>query len=167
MSMPRPKRKIQPYVDAKLAYRLESYCATQGHKIGGVVESALIQYLERETDADLIYKRLDRHGRSITRVQRDLDALMESFSVFVQMWFAVTPETPADQRASAHQKAAKRYKDYVTYVSKKLSSGELLIDDIAKNVADDHILSEALRDEEYYDQQNSQRVDADVEQTYE
>ena len=54
MAMSQPKRKIQPYVDTKLANRLESYCASKGHKLGSIVESALYQYLDRETDADLM-----------------------------------------------------------------------------------------------------------------
>jgi len=89
-----------------------------------VVESALTQYLDHEiTDRALLLRRLNRLDRQITTFQRDFDLFSQAFGVFVQVWFAHTPQIPEAGRSAAEQTALKRYRRFLDHVSRQLEDG--------------------------------------------
>jgi hypothetical protein len=77
-------------------------------------------------------RRLDRLGRAIARTQRDLEIFMESFMVFVKLWFAHTPPVAADQKPAAQASAEARHKQLVVYVSDLLARGHRAFDDFPR-----------------------------------
>lgn len=129
------RKNIHPYLSDDLLARFKKYCAATNATESSVVEEALQRFFDDRYDVQLILRRLDRQGRSIDRIKRDLDFFAQAFSVFVQVWFAHAPKLPDDARATANSMAQKRYGDFVEYVARSCASGdrffELLTQDIA------------------------------------
>lgn len=149
---PRPKAKrgrparIQPYLPTALRQRFTAYCAATGTTESAVVQAALKQYLDGTSDQALIIRRMDRLGRAIERLERDLGLLSEAFAVWVQIWFAHAPTIPASGRDTARRESAGRFQQYVAHVATRLSAGKRFVDNFAKEkVADDAELASIIQ----------------------
>jgi hypothetical protein len=115
-----------------LRQRLRLYAARRRATESSVVESALNQYLDHEmTDRALILRRLNRVDRQNSTLQRDFDLLSQAFGVFVQVWFAHTPQIPEGGRAAAEQTALKRYGRFLDHVSRQLEDGSRFARELA------------------------------------
>src|SRR5262245_41920485 len=100
----RGRIRLQSYMDASMAQRLEAVCA-QGLTEGAVVYAALGKYLDGTGDAALVMRRLDRLGRAVDRLQRDVELLSETLATFIQLWLVHTPQIPDEANASARTSA--------------------------------------------------------------
>jgi hypothetical protein len=140
------RKRLHPYVARELRDRLAQYCAAGDVTESAVVEAALRQYLDRTSDATLLLRRLDRLGRAVARLQRDLALQSEAFAVFVQVWFAHTPAMAADSRTPAQAAAEQRYEKFVDYVAEQFSGGHRFLDDLSREtLADEGELAAAAR----------------------
>lgn len=126
------RRRLYPYVTRELGDRLAQYCAASNTTESAVVAAVLRQYLDKTGDATLLLRRLDRLGRAVARLQRDLELQSEAFAVFVQVWFAHSPTLPADSRRTAQAAAEERYEKFVHYVAEQFSSGHRFLDDLPR-----------------------------------
>lgn len=143
------RRNIHPYLSDNIYDRFKSYCAATGSTESSVAEAALQQFLDDSKDFTLVMRRLDRLGRNIGRIERDLEIFSEAFSIFVQMWFAHTPKISESERDVSQRQAWDRYQQFVDYVASKLASGHRFINDmIQDNIADPSELSKAVSDSE-------------------
>lgn len=122
--------RVQPYVPAELAKRLEMHCAATGVTESAGVTAALEQWLDGTGDKTLLLRRLDRLGRALERLHRDEEFLSEAFSVFVRIWFAHTPNVPEDRRSAARASAEGRYRQFVQHVVEQFSGGRRFVDDL-------------------------------------
>jgi hypothetical protein len=121
----RPRRgrsQIHAFIADDVHGRVKAYCARRGLSECSVIEVALTQHLDQATDAALIMRRLDRTGRRIDKIRADLELLTEFVSLWVRLWFAHTPQIADAQKGAAQTSAAKRYEQFLTYVSKRLAS---------------------------------------------
>jgi hypothetical protein len=125
---------------------LEYFCKKNRNiSKGKVTEASLKKFLQRNTDDDLILRRLERVTRTLERQDRDNDILMEAFSAFVKIWMAHTPRIPDEHREAAKSSAAARYHDFVNHVSRQVSLGHRFVDDLVQDVpADDSELKAVL-----------------------
>jgi hypothetical protein len=94
-SIRRGHMRLQSYVEPQLAERVDRYCAATGISESALIKSSVSQYLDGTSDVTL----LDRLGRALERVHRDLELLCEGFAVFVRLWLAHTPTIPEDGSA--------------------------------------------------------------------
>jgi hypothetical protein len=131
------RRRLYPYVLREIGDRLASYCAATDTTESAVVEAALRQYLDKTSDASLLLRRMDRLGRAVERLQRDLDLQSEAFAAFVQLWFAHTPPVAPEARKAAQAAAEERYEKFVNYVASQFSSGHRFLDDLARETLAD------------------------------
>ncbi|SPD72445.1 conserved hypothetical protein [uncultured Desulfobacterium sp.] len=139
------RKNIHPYLSDTLMRRFKKYCTTTGATESSVVEEALQRFFNDQYDTELVLRRLNRFGRSIDRVSRDLDFLGEAFSVFVRLWFAHTPKVPDEAKAAANQSAKSRYQDFVEYVVRSAGSGKLFFDLLPREeISDDAELQKAV-----------------------
>jgi hypothetical protein len=137
------RKNIHPYLSDSLMNRFKKYCSTTGSTESSVVEEALQRFFDDRYDTALLLRRLDRQGRSVTRLARDLDFFAQAFSIFVQIWFAYTPKIPEDAKGPANQLAQKRFADYIDYVARSMASGDKFFDLIPRDeIADETELSE-------------------------
>lgn len=131
------RKNIHPYLNQRLYDRFKGYCWKMGVTESSVVEEALTRFLDEQGDMPLVLRKIDRQTRSIERMDRDVKALSEAFSVFVQVYFAHTPEIPEDEKQIAQHDARSRYLKFLDYVAEQISSGHTLVDDLVKDsVAD-------------------------------
>jgi hypothetical protein len=139
------RRNIHPYLSDPLIERFKAYCAATGATESSVAEAALQQFLDDSKDFTLVMRRLDRMGRTLGRLERDLGMLSEAFSVFVQLWFAHTPKIAEVEKDASKRQAWDRYLQYVDFVASKLSTGHRFIDDLVQDdIADTTELAEAV-----------------------
>lgn len=139
------RKNIHPYLSDDLMARFKKYCAATNATESSVVEEALQRFFDDRYDVQLLLRRLDRHGRSVDRINRDLDLFAQAFSVFVQVWFAHTPKLPDDARAAANSIAQKRYGDFLDYVARSFASGNKLFDLLTQDVTINSDLEAAAR----------------------
>jgi hypothetical protein len=126
----RGRHQLHPHISDDLYKRLKAYCARRALTDGGVVEAALHQYLDQSSDAALVMRRLDRAGRRVDKLRRDVEILTEFVCVWVRLWFAHTPQIPDSGRPAAIASATKRYEQLLEFVSKRLSAGQRLAVDL-------------------------------------
>ena len=139
--MSRTPKPIRTRLHARIApqtrKRLKEHCAARGISSRAGVEEAIARYLDDVSDPGLIMKRLDRLGRAVARVQRDNELFMESFTVFVKLWFAHTPSVGEADKPAAQVNAEARYRQFVKYVSDLLARGHRAFDDFPReSIAD-------------------------------
>lgn len=140
----RPKQQIHPFVSYDVYRRFRVYCARRGVSQAAVVETAIRQYLDQSSDPALIMRRLDRSGRRLERIRREVELLSEFVSVWVRLWLAHTPQLPEAARTAAQSSAAKRYQQILEFVSKRLSGGQRLATDlIGDEIGDEDELASA------------------------
>ena len=129
------KFKIQSYISRDNDAALKKYLAAYPKKSkSSVVDAALSDFFANTTDADVLYRRLDRQHRAVGKVARDLEVLQEAFAVFVRLWLAHTPRIGEGERDSAQASAAQRYEQFCDFVGKQLSQGHKFVDDVAEDV---------------------------------
>lgn len=134
----RTKGQIRSWLPTALRQRVRLYAARRGATESSVVESALNEYLDHEiTDRALILRRLNRLDRQILTFQRDFDLLSQAFGVFVQVWFAHTPQIPEAGRTAAEQTALKRYTRFLEHVSRQLEDGTRFARELAPDAEPD------------------------------
>jgi hypothetical protein len=125
----RPRRgrsQVHAFIADDVYRRFKAYCARRGLSDCSVIEEALKQHLDQTTDAALIMRRLDRTGRRIDKIRADLELLTEFVSLWVRLWFAHTPQIADAQKGAAQSSAAKRYEQFLAYLSKRLSGSQRL-----------------------------------------
>jgi hypothetical protein len=119
-------------VSRELEARLSKHCDGGGVTQSAVVEEALRLHLDGTEDRTLLFRRLDRLGRAVARLQRDVELQAEAFGVFVRLWFAHTPSVAAEARGAVQRSAEGRYRQYVQYVAEQFSGGRRFIDDLPR-----------------------------------
>jgi predicted DNA-binding protein len=147
------RQRITPYVPTELARRLDAVCATTHVTESAYVTDALQRHMDGTGDMTLILRRMDRLGRALTRVHRDLELYSEAFGVFVRHALAHAPNVPEGRRDEMRARAESRYKKFVEHVAEQYSGGHRFLDDlphemVAHDAELDGILAKAGEDEE-------------------
>ena len=127
--------KIQTYLENDLVKRLDHFVdGRPGLTRSGVVEAAILAYLGEQTDTNLLYRRLDRMSRSLGKLDRDQDLLLEVFGMFIKLWFAHTPRIPESERDQQQQFAQQRFVQFVEAVGRDYADGHRLVDDLVTDM---------------------------------
>lgn len=141
------RKNIHPYLSAELHSRFTQYCNQRGVTATSVVEEALSQYLEEKDDTASVLKQLQRQNRSIMRVDNQVGVLSEAFSLFLQYWFAHTPELHPEEKSAASLDAKRRYNDFVEFLVKRMGTGSRFSDEIIKeSLHDGYELRDAAKE---------------------
>jgi hypothetical protein len=135
--------RLHARISPQTRKRLREHCAARGISSRAGLEAALTEYLDDVGDPTLLMRRLDRLGRAIARTQRDTEIFMETFMVFVKLWFAHTPVVADEHKRAAQASAEARYKQFVGYVQDLLARGHRAFDDFPREpIADSHELAD-------------------------
>lgn len=132
----RTRQQIYPCVTPALRKRLSLYASKKGTSYSSVVEAALMQYLDGDaSDRALVLRRLDRVGRDLAVLERDLDVLSHAFGVFLQVWLAHTPPIDAGMKPTAEQSARERYARFLDHLAAEAMKGESFVRQVAEGWA--------------------------------
>ena len=140
----RGRTQVHAFIEDDLYKRFKAYSGRRGLADGAVIEEAIKQHLDQSTDAALIMRRLDRSGRRIDKMRSDVEMLTEFMSLWVRLWFAHTPRIADAQKGAAQADAAKRYEQFLAFVTKRLSSPQRLAVEL---LGDDQLIDPAERPE--------------------
>jgi hypothetical protein len=119
------------YLDRDLSDALEALGAAPGTNKSRLVNDAVAAWLARratkEVD-DLFKARLDRITREIDKGRRDVEVLLESFSLFVRYQLAVMAPLP-EADAAARAVGQKRFDAFLSQVGRQLAAGRRTLGD--------------------------------------
>lgn len=94
-----------------------------------IVQAAVAAFLSAdgaEAQEGALARRLDRIGRELERIQRDVTISNEAVALFVKAWLTATPVlAEADQRAQ-NAKGQERYAGFLEALARRVATGRLL-----------------------------------------
>ncbi len=141
--------RIHPCIQRTLRARLRQHCASVNATETAVVERAIEKYIDGTGDKTLLFRRLDRIGRAIERLEHAVDLHMEAYAIWVKLWFAHTPSVPEEAKRAARSLAESRYKQFVDHVAAEFNGGKRFLQDLPhESIADEKELLEATDDED-------------------
>lgn len=114
------------YLDDDLTAQLDALSAAPGSSKSAIVADALRQYLRQKasTDQDEALKaRLDRLSRHHERLERDINVLVETLTVYVRYYLLFTAHLP-DPDNAARAKARERFEAFVARVGQGMARGK-------------------------------------------
>jgi predicted transcriptional regulator len=83
------KQRLSVYLDADMMAHLEKLASKEHAAKSSIAEAAIISFLTAD-DADrweaAVTRRLDRLTRSVDRVERELESLVEALALYVRAW---------------------------------------------------------------------------------
>jgi len=114
------------YLDDVLSRELNRLAEKPGASKSGIVADALRAYIKRgaETEVDAVLRiRLDRFSRAQTRVERNLEILLETLALYVRWQLTVTAPLPESEQAAARAAGELRFQSFVDQLSRRLTAG--------------------------------------------
>ncbi len=128
------KDRHQIWLDAALGAELDRLGAKPGASKSAIVAAALRAFFERQGSAavdDLLRLRLDRINRSLGRLERNDQVLLESLALFVRYQLTVTAPLPEADKA-AQAVGRERFQRFVDQVGRQLADGRSTFPDKAE-----------------------------------
>jgi predicted transcriptional regulator len=94
-----------------------------------IVQVAVASYLSPDGDEAAeaaVVRRLDRIGRALDRLERDVTISNEAVALFVKAWLMATPTLSAGDQKAQNAKGQERYVGFLEALSRRLAAGRLL-----------------------------------------
>lgn len=135
------------YLDDELTDRLEQLAARPGASKSAIVADALKARFARGAAIEIdpvIKARLDRTTRSLSRIERDLQIVLESLGLFIRYQLTVIPPLPEADQAAARALGQERFQHFIDQVGRRLASAKSLTREVLGRVApeDDGLVNE-------------------------
>ena len=114
------------YLDDELTTQLEALSAAPGSSKSAIVADALRQYLRhkaRNDQDEALKTRLDRLSRHHERLERDINVLVETLTVFVRYYLLFTAHLP-DPDNAARANGRERFEGFIARVGSGLATGK-------------------------------------------
>lgn len=131
---------------------LEAACLQTGATKTSLVETALVELLEKKSDQRALaamVKRLDKMSRAIERLAGDASAQTETLALYILYYFCITPPLPESARASSEALGRKRFEYFIAQVGDRLSGkeryGDALLDHMGLEERDSERAAEAMQ----------------------
>jgi len=115
------------YLDQALAEQLTALAAKPCTTKSAVVAKALEDYLTRTRNADIepaLKTRLDHSSRTLNRILREQQVLLETLGLFIRYMLMVTPPLPTAEQAAARALGQERFNALIEQVGRRLSQGK-------------------------------------------
>lgn len=127
------KDRHQIWLEAALGGELDRLGAKPGASKSAIVSAALRAFFERQASTavdDLLRVRLDRMTRTLGRLERNQQVLLESLALFVRYQLTVTAPLPEADKA-AQSVGRERFQRFVDQVGRQLADGRATFPDPA------------------------------------
>lgn len=128
------------YLDKALTDELDRLASKPGSSKSGIVADALRAWLARAatSEVDAVLKtRLDRFVRTLARVERNQEILLETLALSVQWQLTVTAPIPDSEQAAARAAGERRFDSFVTQLARRLAAGRSLGRALASRLGED------------------------------
>lgn len=120
------KSRLSVYLEPDRLRQLEAFAAKHGRSKSLVAEAAIAAFLEPpavERHEQALLRRLDHHGRSVERLERNLAILTELTALFVRQWLVVAPVIGEAGQAAAQARGRERFQGFMNVLGRRLASG--------------------------------------------
>ncbi len=123
------KVQTKVFLSRDLSLALDAAARRMRRSKSEIIQAALAAFLSADSDEAreaAVVRRLDRMGRELERIQRDVTISNEAVALFVKAWLTATPVlAEADQRAQS-AKGQERYVGFLEALGRRLETGKLL-----------------------------------------
>ena len=127
------KQRLCVNLTAQVAEQLELAAKRPGASKSTIIHAALDRFLkgDRDLEAGLtIAPRLDRVGRQLDRIERDLSIIIETVGLHVRYHLSVTPRVADSEQEAARALGRDRFELFVAQIGRRLASGKGLITEV-------------------------------------
>lgn len=131
------KERLSVYLDPQVMRSLIDYAERRGKSKSLVAEAAISAFLSpdaAERQEATFARRLDRLGRQMERLERDVGISVEAVALFVRFWLTATPTLPEQAQAAARAKGAERYEAFIEALGRRLAKGPTLFGEVSLDV---------------------------------
>lgn len=121
------------YLNDELTERLEQLAARPGASKSAIVADALKAWFAKGAAIEIdpvIKARLDRTTRSLARIERDLQIVLEALGLFIRYQLTVIPPLPEADQAAARALGQERFQHFIDQVGRRLASAKSLTRDV-------------------------------------
>jgi hypothetical protein len=132
------KQRLCVNLTAQVAEQLELAAKRPGASKSTIIHAALDRFLsvDRDLEAGItIARRLDRIGRQLDRLERDLSIVIETVGLHVRYHLSVTPRMADSEQEAARALGRDRFELFVNQVGRRLASGGGLIAEVIDRAA--------------------------------
>ena len=134
------KERLSVYLEPEVMRALIDYAERRGQSKSLIAEAAIGTFLSpdaAERQEATFTRRLDRLGRQIERLERDVAISVEALALFVRFWLTTTPTLPEQALAAARAKGAERYDAFVEALGRRLAKGPTLVREVSMDMPSD------------------------------
>ena len=127
------------YLDEALSEELARLARKPGSSKSGIIADALRAYLTRGAgkEADAALKaRLDRFTRTVARVERNQEVLLETLALYVRWQLTVTAPLPESEQAAARAAGEARFQSFIEQLCRRLAAGRGLGHELVDRIGD-------------------------------
>ena len=123
------KVQTKVFLARDLSLALDAAALRMKRSKSEIMQAAVAAYLSPDGDEAAeaaVVRRLDRIGRDLNRLERDVTISNEAIALFVKAWLTATPSLGAGDQKAQNAKGQERYAGFLEALSRRLSSGRLL-----------------------------------------
>lgn len=123
------KVQTKVFLARDLSLALDAAARRMKRSKSEIVQAAVAAYLSpdgNEAAEAAVVRRLDRIGRSLERLERDVTISNEAVALFVKAWLTATPSLAGGDQKAQNAKGQERYAGFLEALSRRLASGRLL-----------------------------------------
>jgi len=133
------KVQTKVFLARDLSLALDAAARRMKRSKSEIMQAAVAAYLSPdsgEAAEAAVVRRLDRIGRDLVRLERDVTISSEAIALFVKAWLTATPSLGAGDQKAQNAKGQERYAGFLEALSRRLSSGRLLRTEILDESAE-------------------------------
>lgn len=131
------KVQTKVFLARDLSLALDAAARRMKRSKSEIVQAAVAAYLSPDGDEAAeaaVVRRLDRIGRSLERLERDVTISNEATALFVKAWLTATPSLAGGDQKAQNAKGQERYAGFLEALSRRLASGRLLRAEVHEEV---------------------------------
>lgn len=123
------KIQTKVFLSRDLSLALDEASRRMRRSKSEIIQVAVASYLSPDGDEAAeaaVVRRLDRIGRALERLERDVTISNEAVALFVKAWLTATPSLSAGDQKAQNAKGQERYAGFLEALSRRLAGGRLL-----------------------------------------
>lgn len=120
------KEKVTFSISSSLNKRLSFHSSKTNTAKSRILETALLNYLDDESEWDILFRRLNRNRNDYLNLDKKIGLFMAAFELFMRYFFALSPELPEVDKKSSHTRSNFLFAKYIERLKKNtLDTGKL------------------------------------------
>lgn len=111
------KIQISLRLEKSMVRHLKMVSRERSATMTSIIEASLEEFFKEKSFDELYLSHLDKVSRRVGKVEKNQQLMLETLARFASIYFANTPEVPADKKAQASQLGQARFNKFKEMVS--------------------------------------------------